>query len=231
MDASRINAKIYTGRGKAALRLGFDYVVYRPSEASNPLTHNVRIIKAVFNRGDNSYLNPNLPKNAFWNVDVDGNYLQVGDYLVGDSQVFFIAGMQSILPIVAVECNRRIRISAHNPQTGTSGATVGAVGYNGLCNSTDESVDTAGINPANNNGLFVGWPCSILFGGQSSKNSHAMPSGSDKQQGFTILLPASLPTILNAGDLMFDDLGRRYVVHGAQQTDFGWAINANEVHI
>jgi hypothetical protein len=27
-----------------------------------------------------------------------------------------------------------------------------------------------------------------------------------------------------------DDLGRRYVIDGAELTDLGWRINANELH-
>ena len=44
------------------------------------------------------------------------------------------------------------------------------------------------------------------------------------------MLPISVPIIVTAGDIVTDDLGHRYAVDAAEQTDTGWRITANEAH-
>lgn len=227
MNADQIHAKIYAGRGKAALRLGLDCNVFRGG-ADNPLSNRVATIKAAFNAGDSTYKSPNMPGDAFWYGDFDGMQTQPGDYLVcvRDGKTYYIAAQQMLLPIVCVDCNRSVRISRASTQ-GVPGA-VGAVGYSGLCDSPAESADVLGTNPANNGGTFVGWPCSILFGGKSQAGI-GLP-GDVKNSGWRILLPPSVPVVLRAGDIVIDDLGKRYAIEGAEQSDIGWRINAQEVH-
>ena len=38
------------------------------------------------------------------------------------------------------------------------------------------------------------------------------------------------PLWWGAGDRLIDDLGRMFVVNGAEQSDIGWRINAIEMH-
>lgn len=230
MNADKLNARIYKGRGKAALKIGYDYKVMRPLVMSNPLTNLVTTIKAAFNAGDSSYKNPNLYGKPIWFADLDGSQVLVGDYLVNaanSKQIFFVAGLQSLLPIVCIDCNRSIRL-ARAPASAAN--VVGAVGYSGLCDAPAESVDVLGLNPANNGGVFVGFPCSILFGKGKLKNHDPLAAGSDEQMGWQILLPASITATIKTGDRMLDDLGRMFVVNGAEQTDLGWRIAAIEVH-
>ena len=168
MNADQINAKIYAGRGKAALRLGLSYTVMRPNQAANPLANPVATIQAALNAGDNAYRKPNLPGSAFWFADMDGTVTQPGDYLVRQSggQTYYIAGQQPLLPIICVECNRSIRIARAPSAAGSAADAVGALEYNGLClsGSGDDAGDVLGVDPAHNGGVFTGWPCSILFG-------------------------------------------------------------------
>ncbi|AQW28645.1 hypothetical protein ACJBUE_12780 [Ralstonia syzygii subsp. celebesensis] len=229
MNADQIHAKIYAGRAKAALRLGLDYNVFRPTGTGNPLSNQVATIKAAFNAGDNTYKSPNMPGDAFWYGDFDGRLTQPGDYLVhpvNPMDVKYIAAQQQLLPIICIDCNRTVRLSRAAPQ-GAPGA-VGAVGYSGLCDSPTESVDVLGLNPANNGGTFVGWPCAILFGGKSQA-AVGLP-GDVKNSGWRILMPPSVPVVVRSGDILTDDLGKRYAVEGAEQSDIGWRINAQEVH-
>ncbi|MGZ5029003.1 MAG: hypothetical protein ACXWAT_00880 [Methylobacter sp.] len=214
MDAATINAKIYAGRGKAALRLGFDNQVYRPAIASNPLTALVTTIKAAFNSGDNDYKKPNLPGKAIWFGDFDGNQTRAGDYLVGASSTYFIAGQQPLLPIICISCNRSITITRQTAQ-----ASVGAVGYGGRV-PANETIILGATTP---------WPCSILFGGKQKTNKTGLPADVD-QAGWRVMLPPSVPVTLLAGDIISDDLGKRYAIDGAELTDSGWRINATEVH-
>lgn len=216
MDAATIQAKIYAGRAKAAQRIGLDCNQFRPLAANAPIGNQVGTLKAAFNSGDNTYLAPNLPGDAIWYGDFDGRLTQPGDYLmrVADGQAYYIAAQQQLLPIVCVECNRTLKITRQQAQS-----TVGAVGYGG--NVPSQEVDVLGAT-----GAF--WPASILFGGKSQQ-SVGLPAGV-KNTGWRILLPPSVPITIKAGDIATDDLGRRYAVDGAELTDFGWRINAQEVH-
>jgi hypothetical protein len=83
MDAARIHAKIYAGRGKAALRLGLLYDVMRPVIAADPFTQKVARLNAAFNNTDNKYLKANHPGDPLWYGDLDGRQTLAGDYLVG----------------------------------------------------------------------------------------------------------------------------------------------------
>lgn len=216
MDGPTIQARIYAGRGKAALRIGMPCRQYRPLGASAPLANLVGTITAAFNSGDSNYLKPNLPGNPIWFADLDGRTTQPGDYLVrvSDGATWFIAAQQQLLPIICVDCSRSIRITR---QQGLN--AVGVVGYGG--NVPVNEIDVLGAPGAL-------WPASILFGGRKDGGVN-LPSGT-KNSGFKFMLPPSVPIVIKAGDIATDDLGRRYVIDGAELTDLGWRINANEVH-
>ncbi len=216
MDAATINQKIYSGRAKAALRLGFDYQVYRPLIAGTPTNNLVTTLKASFNSGDNNYKKPNLPGDAIWFGDFDANQTLAGDYLINSAKnsTYFIAGQQSLLPIICINCNQTVKITRKNTQT-----SVGALGYNGR-------------TPANESvilGAITQWPCSILFGGQRKTNPVGLPQGIS-EAGWRVMLPPSVPVTLLAGDIITDNLGRRFTIEGAEITDLGWQLNATEVH-
>jgi hypothetical protein len=212
MDAQKIHAKIYSGRAKAALRLGLSFDVWRPNQMANPLTNKVATINAAFNAGDNNYLKPNMPGDAYWFGDFDGNKTQVGDYLVGEADIFFIAGQQMLLPTICVQCNRKAKV-LRQPQNNN----VGAVGYAGMVINDMESVI----------GDVELWPVSILVGGRS-QNLVNLPSES-KQAGWKILMPSSISAIINYGDMIVDDLNRKYIIESAELTDL-WRITAQEAH-
>ena len=216
MDAATIQAKIYAGRAKAALRLGMDCNVFRPLSAAAPLGNQVATIKAAFNSGDNSYKSPNLPGDAIWYGDLDGRLTKPGDYLqrVADGQTYYIAVQQQLLPIICVECNRSVHITRQKTQTG-----IGAINYGGSIPTQD--TDVLGTTSAL-------WPASILFGGKVQAGM-GLPAGV-RESGWRILLPPSVPVTIMAGDIVTDDLGKRYAIDGAELTDTGWRINAQEVH-
>ncbi|NMM21839.1 MAG: hypothetical protein HHJ15_18120 [Rhodoferax sp.] len=218
MDAATIHAKIYAGRAKAALRLGIDYNVMRPLSAASPMSNQVTMTKVAFNVGDSNYSKPNLYGDALWYADLDGRLTQAGDYLVhpsAPSDVKFIAAQQLLLPVVCIDCNRSVRVSRQATTT-----AVGTVGYSGTTGATE-------INILGGVGM---WPASILFGGKQQVGL-SLPAGA-KQSGWRILLPPSVPAtvVIGASDIVTDDIGRRYLIDGAELTDLGWRINANELH-
>ncbi len=224
MDGATIQQRIYAGRGKAALRIGLDCRQYRPLTAAAPLGNLVATIKAAFNAGDSTYRAPNLPGDSIWYGDFDARTTRAGDYLVrvSDGSTWFIAGQQQLLPIICVDCNRKVKI-----MRGTASApTVGLLGYNAESPCDPTSMQTL-IGTDGPPAAF--WPASILLGGKSQASATKLPSAS-KQAGWRILLPPSIPVTLQAGDIAVDDLGRRYLFDAAEATDLGWRINAQEVH-
>lgn len=221
MDAATIQGKIYAGYAKVALRLGLAYQQYRPSLAANPLSTARASLYASFNAEDFKYGKPNKYGDPLWYGVFDGSTTLPGDYLVGPGGTFFIAAQQLNLPILMVECNRQVRLLRVSAPSG-----VGAVGYSGQC-ATD-STDALGAGGAN--GSFgTGWPASILQGGRAEATGTGLPT-TNKNAAWKILLPVSVPITMNASDILLDDLGRRYVVQGAELTDLGWRMQAVEEH-
>jgi hypothetical protein len=222
MDAARINAKIYAGRGKAAIRIGKTYNFFRPMVADDPLAFAYMTTFMALNAADNSYAKPSLYGKGVWFADFDASTAEGGDYICSPDgcDVYFLAAKQSLLPLAVVECNRRVSLT--RPPVIAAG-TVGAVGYSGLCDADGETEVIIGAASP--------WPCSILIGGRSGGKTSSLPGGSQIQPGWQILLPVTLPATVNNGDRLTDDLGRIYIVNAAEFTDMGWRINATETHI
>ena len=222
MDGATIQQRIYAGRGKAAQRIGLACTQFRPLSAAAPLGNPLGSIVAAFNAGDSKYLVPNLPGDAICYADLDGRLTQPGDYLVRalDGQTWFIAAQQQLLPIITVNCNRLVRFSR---QSG-AGGSVGLQGYNST--SPCDPIEMADLLGTSAGAL---WPCSILLGGKQTASETKLPSGV-QQAGWKLMLPPSVPVTLQAGDIGTDDLGRRYVLTAAEQSDTGWRCIAHEVH-
>lgn len=224
MDARLIQQRIYSGRAKAALRIGLPCRVYRPATFLNPLTNQITIIRAAFNNGDTKYLKPNLFGKPVWFGDFDGRLTQPGDYLVriSDGSTWFIAAQQQLLPIALVECARSIKLSRASGAVCSTGVQpCGPVGV-GTYNSLSALQDVLGTTD-------TPWPASILIGGRVQANPTGLP-GDVREAAWSILLPVSVPITIQSADLLTDDLGRRFAVESAEATDLGWRLIANEVH-
>lgn len=226
MDAATINAKIYAGRAKAALRLGIDMVIYPYAASDTPLGQAGATIKVALNAGDNTYKRPNLYGHPIWFADCDGSKINTGDYLQtpDGSQTYFVGAKQSLLPIVFIECNAMVRVTRAAPPT----ASAGAVGYSGQCDTPGETVDLMGTTF--NGALGTGWPASVLLGKGGQRATGSLPSGSPTSPGWSVLLPASAPAGIGIGDRIMDDQGRILAVAHAESTDMGYRIVATEVH-
>lgn len=218
MDAAKLQGKLYAGYGKAAKRIGYFYDVFRPAGAADPMTAKVASLNASFSAQEWSYTRPGLPEKPVWYCTADGRLLQNGDYLVRGEQIYFIGGMQDNLPIVAVECNRRIWVT----RAASDDNAVGAVGYSGVC-ATDDDVVLGSPGGAG------GWPCAELFGGKT--RTHAELPASGDEHGFRIWLPVSVPIVIASGDIVIDDLGRRFSVGGAERSEQMWRLDLTEVHV
>lgn len=212
MDGAKAISKIYRGYGKVALKIGFEYNLYRPSISNaNPApiiaARKVGTIMVSLNQqGD--YKKPDKYGDAIWWSYHDGRETQVGDYLVGRMGTLFIVSQQDLLPIQVVACNRVVTVTR-----AASATSLGAVGYQGYTTADDEA-------------LMTSYPASILQNREQSQNLLPMDTSLPKWQ---ILLPYKDGVVLRTSDIITDDLGRRYGIGSAELTDLGWRLTANQL--
>lgn len=209
MDGVRLNTKVYAAYAKAARIIGTTYQHFRPTSATNPLDPANRLadMPVSLNADDPTYARPNVYGKATWYAVADGSQFRVGDYIVGVEGTLFVAALQQLLPIFMVDCNRVITISRPQQQIG-----IGAIGY-------------GGTTPANESALMTGWPASVLQGTKGEKNEVALP-GDARSPWWQILVPQWPNVTLRSGDIITDDLNRRYVISSAELTDLGWRMTA-----
>ena len=215
MDGITIQARVYAGYAKAAQVIGLTYNLYRPISLTAPLGNLISTLKAALDSTPAyKFKQPNEYGDPTWFALINDATTQAGDYILNASGTYFIAGKQFLLPVIVVECNRLARVSRQAPVT-----SVGAVGYSGSQASQD--VDVLGT-------IGALWPASILLRGRS-QSVGSLPAGV-KNAGWKILFPPSALPQINAGDMVTDDMGRRFAIEAAELTDLGWRINAQEMH-
>lgn len=209
MDGTKAQTLVYRGYAIAASKLGTAYSQYRPTSADlTGLAPISTSLLASFNAEDMTYSRPNKYAKPTWYALVDGTKTQVGDYLIGAAGTFFIAAQQPLLPILAVECNRTLSFA--RPQTQ---AQFGAV------------ANYEGNTPTTQTPLATGWHASVLQGTKGEKNEVGLPSDV-RTPWWAILLPAIPGVTLQSGDLVSDDIGRRYILSSVELTDLGYRCTA-----
>jgi hypothetical protein len=220
MDGPTIQARVYAGYAKAAKVIGVAYDQYRPLSAASALGNKINTVKMAVDSGKQyTFTSPNEYGDPTWLALIDDATVQTGDYLVGNNggyntNTYFIAGKQFLLPVLGIECNAKISITRNTPFS-----TVGNVGYSGK-KKTNQTIVLGATDP---------WPCSILLGGRSQAAIPDLPSGV-KNAGWRILLPPSIPIDIKPGDIATDDRGRRFALEATELTDLGWRIQGQEVH-
>lgn len=204
MNLARLQDRLSRGMGLAAEKYGSLFTVYRPSGVNDPISDANRIIQiyaalqAVKTGSDIGHAAP------FWSGIFDTLYTHQGDYLVSDSQTFFI---QSLPPQRSAQCvltNRIVTIV--RPGVADQGQ------YSGLYASPGEIV-------------LSNWPAGLFASGGRVASSNGM----DRAVGdWTMLLP-SLPVMLRASDVISDDAGSTYVAGAAEATSSGWRVLLRQV--
>jgi hypothetical protein len=212
MDGVKLQGKVYYGYAQSAKRIGLPFQQYRPINAMAAVDEHslVGSILASFNAQDMKYGKASAYGKPVWFCLADGRVLAVGDYLIGNGSTYFIAGMQPLLPILAVECNRVMSFFRPQQQVG-----VGQAGY-------------GGNTVASQRPIAEGFPASVLQGTKGERNDTAMP-GDVKVPWWAVLIP-TLPgdAQLRTDDVAIDEHGRRYVLASCEQTDLGWRLTAAE---
>jgi len=208
MDAAKLRNKVYIGYGKAAQRIGYVAQQFRATSAFNPLqTTPLQSLNASFTTNF-SYSAPNKYGQATWLGVFDGRQFVVGDFLSNaEDGVFFVAAMQTTLPIYCVQCNRTISVLRTSQKDAG-----GVIGY-------------GGTTAENEVALMTGWPASILNGTKGEKSPVNLPADA-KTPWYLLLFPSYGAITLRTSDIITDDIGRRYIVSSAELTDMGWRVTA-----
>ena len=207
MNPAELQDRIYRGLNAAARAVGADTDAYRPSGSAEPLAQRNRYLRlrAAFTGQDGKFARPNGYGDALWHGLFDAAYTRVGDYLVQQDSIWFIAAQQRLLPVLCVQTNRIVSFSRPAAPSNTGVNT-----YGGVMTTTNEM-------------LLESWPASVLGASGQGRPDTGLPSDSSIPY-WTVLLPATTSVILHPSDLMTDDLGRNAVVAAAELTDLGWRI-------
>jgi hypothetical protein len=167
-------------------------------------------IPVSFNAEDMNYRRPNKYGKPTWYCVADGSQLMVGDILDSDQDgLFFVAAMQSLLPILVVQANAIVTVLRVAERT-----SVGVQSY-------------AGPTAANETSLMAGWPASILQSGRGERNDTHLPADT-RAPAWTVLMPYIPGVNLRSSDIAVDQHGRRYGLQACELTDLGWRITARE---
>ncbi|WP_118181297.1 hypothetical protein [Paraburkholderia phosphatilytica] len=208
MNGATLQQKVYYGYAKSAQYIGTAYTQYRPSGPSNPLQIALQTINASFNAEDMTYSKPRGYAKATWYALLDGTQAQVGDYLVGADGTFFIAAMQQIKPILAVQCNATLNFTRAQEQT-----------------QFGQVSNYEGTTAANETPLMTGFPASVLQGTKGEKGPVDLP-GDARLPWWLILAPYVAGVTLQSNDLIADATGRRFIISSAELSPLGWRITA-----
>ena len=218
MNGNQIQAKVYAGYAKAASVIGVSYNLFRPISPVAPFGNQVStLLAALDSTSSYKFKEPNSYGDPTWFALISDATTQTGDYLQNASGTYFIAGKQFLLPVILVDCNRLVRVTRE-----AALSAVGALPYSGLNQAADTDIlGTKGVPTSY-------WPCSILLGGRFDK-AGTLPADV-RNEGWKVLLPPSVPVVIKPGDILTDDLGKRYTVTGAELTDLGFRMTAQEAH-
>ncbi len=215
MDGATLQAKVYAGYARAALRVGLPYDLYRPTGPNNP-TGGAKLatLSAAFTvhgQANFQFGAPSDYQKPLFHALLDGTQVQIGDYLVSETNVqgaFFIASKDAGVPILAVQCNRVLTAWTPGPAL-----AIGANGY-------------SGTNQGNETAIMIAWPASVLLGARGVREQK-LPE--DAGYGsWRILMPAWAGVTLRPGTILTDDLGNRMIIQSAELQDLGWRIDAQQ---
>jgi hypothetical protein len=209
MDADQLQDRIYWGLNRVANILGRATDAYRPKGVSDPIKRSNRYLRlpAAFSRADGNFAQSNVYGTALWRGHFDGSYTRVGDYLQQGTDLWFIASLQHLLPILCVKTNRVISITRQ-----TAPAT-GAEGDIPVLNSTLKIISK--------------WPVSILGVSTDGKTPTHLP-GDTAVPSVIALLPAVHGQIVQPTDMVTDERGTNAIVVAAELSDFGWRLNVRQ---
>ena len=215
MDISTIRAKVRSGYGKAAAKLGNSCAIYRPTAATAAIVSGNLVgtqLVAFDTVPRFSFVNPTSFKYRAFYALTDATALAVGDYLVAEGLTYFVATKDDIAPPMAIRCDRVLTIK--RPQPGTPGGDY----YGSNATSGEEA-------------LLTEWPAALMDGTKGQGTLSNLP-GDVRAPWVKLLMPAG-PAQIQFADVMYDDLPTpsRYIVAGVIYSPLGVEITASQAQI
>jgi hypothetical protein len=210
MDADRLQDRLYWGLNRMANKMGQVTDAYRSNGISDPLNRSNRFLqlRAAFSRADGHFTQPVGYEVALWRGYFDASYTRVGDYLVHQNEVWFIAAQHSLLPVLCVRTNRIISITRQvTPATGTP---------------------TSSATAATSITVISEWPASVLGTAPQGRPLTDLP-GDTRIPTAVALLPHTHGQILQSADVVTDELGRAAIVVATELSDLGWRLNIRDI--
>lgn len=201
-NVTTIQRKINHGYRIAARHLGNLYAHYRPT-STGPVIVNFNMIDQLMLAFDRdaafSFEKPqDYAGDSFYGL-IDCTTLQIGDYLYDfDNRTFFVANFEPLKPAMLVKCNRTVTLKQ-------------PASNNGYGASTGPTL------------LLDSWPASIIPGTKGERNVAQLPE-SVRAPWYIMHLPYFPGAIINYGDVILDDLSRRFVVSANQLSPMGWHL-------
>ena len=111
MDGASLQAKIYAGYAKTALKSGRAYAQYRSASAITPIAPGNLLgnVNCLFAPNPNFVLphKYKIPARALY---ADGRLLAQRDILVGPYGTFYVGDMEPLLPMQMIRCNDSLSI-------------------------------------------------------------------------------------------------------------------------
>lgn len=218
MNEARLKEVLGKGNAIASKRIGSSFTLYRPVAADSVITP-TNIIADPFYVGIAEHAasfkfgRPYAHNNHYNNGLLDTRVAQRFDYLVSTERGnWFVAGVEPISPCLLVRCDRVVTI-----KRSASAVPCGAVGVGGY----------GGVTAGSEIALMQGWPAALYEVGGKARSLAGLPIDVGAPT-VEIMMPAWPDTIIRPSDSVSDDLGRRFVIKGAELTEFGWKLVAAE---
>lgn len=210
MDGTALQLLVNRGYAICGGKIGLPFAQYRPLDVMNPLANLLGTVPASFNATDMTYKKPNSYGKPVWYALVDAATTLNGDYFIGNGYTFFIASLQPLLPIQAVNCDHVVTIYRPQQQTG-----VGALGYGG---NTRE----------NQTAIAANYPAAIIINTKAETGIVKLP-GDVRAAWWNLYIPA-LPggVLIKNYDVVIDENGNRYAISAAELTEMGWRCTMSE---
>jgi hypothetical protein len=219
-----IQTAIYKGYAAAAATLGVPHTQCRPGnnpllgiQSWAPIATN---IVAVFDTDPGfSFKAPSKYGKAEWFGLFDATVVQVGDYLISSAPyppnpwepnpaiaapTYFVASLEALHPPLCILCNSIVGLTRTAPSAPGPGYYEGDVAV----------AETT---------LADGWPASVLTGTKGEKGVTGLP-GDTRNPWIQALLPAMPGVTLQTGDILYDQLGRKYSLSSCELSPLGWRL-------
>ena len=214
MDATAIQAKINYGQGKAAQYLGNSFDVYRAASAVNPLAapNKFKTMRAQFTPFADSFKfgKASTYDSDLYNGMFDATGLQPWDIFVSSIfGTFFIASLEALVPPFCIGAGRTLTIKRP-----AGAAAVGAVAY-------------AGRNSPSETTIMDSWPASLIMNRIAAKGQSMLPNDIG-EPAFKVIMPQFPGVLIKTSDVVYDDIGIRYLVSMAELSPLGWRLILRE---